>query len=59
MNLKKCTCCQIMLTTKSVAKLGRLPCGERDLLYLNCNACGSTVVMITPPIRQVSKPQIL
>lgn len=43
---KKCTCCGKMLTTKSVRRIGRDDSYGRDILYLNCNDCESTIVLL-------------
>lgn len=50
MTLKTCSCCHRKLTTKTVTKRGRAPFDGHDLLYLNCMNCGSTIVLVSPPV---------
>lgn len=42
---KKCPCCEKALTTKNVRRIGREFLGHAEMLYLNCKACESTVVI--------------
>jgi hypothetical protein len=52
MTIKKCSCCHVTLTTKTVVKIGRQNFGAHDILYMNCKLCGSTVTLVSPPVRQ-------
>lgn len=51
MTIKKCSCCHVKLTTKNVVKIGRQNLGDHDILYMNCKLCGSTVTLVSPPVR--------
>jgi len=43
---KNCTCCKKALTTKGINILGRQAERGRDMLYINCKRCKSTMVLV-------------